>query len=245
MGDPPGATAVTEGTAPAGASPDDVIPAGGFATWVAGATIAIRGEGTSDVPCGSCTACCRSGQFVHIAPDEVDTLAHIPRALLFPAPLAPRGHVLLGYDAQGRCPMLTDAGCSIYEHRPRACRTYDCRVFAASGITTDKPLVGERVARWRFDVETEDDAARLAAVQAAAAYLSSHEADLSDVPANPTQRAALAVELHELFLGHDSEGLVSVCEPALDDVRRTVAELMAPATAAPVTPRHSPSHRGR
>lgn len=236
---------MTEGAAPDNAIPNDAIPAGGFATWVAGATIAIRGDGTSDVPCGTCTACCRSGQFVHIAPDEVDTLAHIPGALLFPAPLAPRGHVLLGYDAQGRCPMLTDAGCSIYEHRPRACRAYDCRVFAASGITTDKPLVGERVARWRFDVETEDDAARLAAVQAAAAYLSSHGADLGDVPSNPTQRAALAVELHELFLGRDPEGLLSVREPALDDVRRTLAELMAPPTAAPVASRRSPSRRRR
>ena len=38
----------------------------------------------SDVPCNGCTACCRSSQFVHVGPDEADTLAHIPAELLFP-----------------------------------------------------------------------------------------------------------------------------------------------------------------
>ncbi len=80
---------------------------------------ALRGDGGTDVPCGTCTACCTSSQFVHIEPDETDTLAHIPADVLFPAPLAPRGHVLLGYDERGHCPMLVDNACSIYEHRPR------------------------------------------------------------------------------------------------------------------------------
>ena len=33
-------------------------------------------------------------------------------------------------------------GCSIYDHRPRTCRTFDCRVFAAAGVAVDadKPL---------------------------------------------------------------------------------------------------------
>ena len=60
------------------------------------------------MPCGTCTACCTSSQFVHIGPDEVDTLAHIPAELLFPAPRMPKGHVLLGYDERGHCPMLID-----------------------------------------------------------------------------------------------------------------------------------------
>ena len=92
------------------------------------------GSGGSDVPCGTCTACCTSSQFVHIEPDERDALAHIPAELLFPAPGRPRGHVLLGYDERGHCPMLVDGACSIYAHRPRTCRTYDCRVFAAAGV---------------------------------------------------------------------------------------------------------------
>ena len=51
---------------------------------------ALRGERSADVPCGDCTRCCTSSQFIHIAPDEVETLAHIPVELLFPAPRLPR-----------------------------------------------------------------------------------------------------------------------------------------------------------
>jgi len=127
------------------------LPAGAFVAWLGTMQRALRGEVDTDVPCDGCTACCRSSQFVHIGPEEVDTLAHIPRELLFPAPRLPQGHVVLGYDEKGCCPMLGEAGCSIYEHRPRACRTYDCRVFAAAGVEPDdKPLVTERVRRWRF-----------------------------------------------------------------------------------------------
>jgi len=99
----------------------------------------IRTGDTSNVPCGSCTACCTSSQFIHIAPDEVDPLGVIPRDVLFPAPRLPVGHVLMGYDDNGHCPMLVDGACSIYEHRPRTCRTYDCRAFAASGLELDDP----------------------------------------------------------------------------------------------------------
>ena len=112
-------------------------PAGDFSSWLRAMQAAIREERDADVPCGTCTACCTSSQFVHIAPDETDTLSHIPSALLFPAPRLPRGHVLLGYDERGHCPMLVDGQCSIYEHRPRTCRTYDCRVFPASGLHLD------------------------------------------------------------------------------------------------------------
>ena len=61
------------------------LDAGDFASWLTGAQGAIRGEATSDVPCGECTACCTSSQFIHIGPDETATLARIPPALLFPA----------------------------------------------------------------------------------------------------------------------------------------------------------------
>jgi len=94
---------------------DAGLDAGELSAWAAGALAAIRGEGDAVVPCGSCTACCESSQFVHIAPDELDALAHIPRDLLFPAPRAPRGHVLMGYDEHGRCPMLVHCAiCTAY-----------------------------------------------------------------------------------------------------------------------------------
>lgn len=164
---------------------DADLDAGDFGTWLRDVRVAIRGEREAHVPCGGCTACCESSQFVHIAPDERETLARIPAALLFAAPGLSKGHVVLGYDERGRCPMLSDAGCSIYEHRPRTCRTYDCRVFAAAGVDPDdKPAVAVQVRRWRFAVAGADRAA-LDAVRAAAA---------ADVDArNPTERALRAL----------------------------------------------------
>jgi uncharacterized protein len=141
------------------------VAAGEFSEWLSAMTSALRGERSADVPCDGCTACCRASQFVHIASDETDTLAHIPAELLLPAPGRP-GHVLLGYDERGHCPMLVDDRCTIYEHRPRTCRTYDCRVFAATGVTPDasQPAIAARVSTWRFDV---DDRARWESVRAA------------------------------------------------------------------------------
>jgi len=101
---------------------DAELPAGDFTTWLQAMAAALRDEAPADVPCGGCTACCTSSQFVHIGPDETDTLAHIPAELLFPAPLLPKGNVLLGYDGRGHCPMLADDRCTIYEHRPVVCR---------------------------------------------------------------------------------------------------------------------------
>jgi Fe-S-cluster containining protein len=183
---------------------DPDLPAGDLEGWLQQLRDALRGEGDAAVPCAGCTACCTSSQFVLIGPDEADTLAHVPAALRFPAPGLPAGHVVLGYDDQGRCPMLVDGACSIYEHRPRTCRTYDCRVFAASGLPLDEPAkvaIRDRANRWRFTVD--GDAARDAAasVRAAARLLRDQPEVLDDtpIPAATTQLAVLAVEVHHLF----------------------------------------------
>ena len=152
-----------------------------------------------DVPCGDCTACCTSSQFVHIGPEEKEALARIPRALRFPAPGLPKGHMVMGYDEGGHCPMFVDGSCSIYEHRPRTCRTYDCRVFPAAGLEPQATTIAARARRWRFDPPTAEDDDLRAAVRSAADYLSDNGGRLR-VPGNPTQRAYLAVRIHDLFL---------------------------------------------
>ncbi|MCU1371908.1 MAG: hypothetical protein JWO77_3102 [Ilumatobacteraceae bacterium] len=187
---------------------DDRLPAGELGPWLDALPGAIAGDHDADVPCGSCTGCCTSSQFIAIGPDEVDALRAIPAALRFPAPGRPAGHVLLGYGERGHCPMLVDGACSIYDHRPRTCRTYDCRVFAAAGLEPDdatKAAITERVRRWQFAHVSTDDEVRHDAVRAAARFID----DAADrwpsgtVPATTTHRAVLATQIHELFLAPD------------------------------------------
>lgn len=213
--------------APPDGDPEDVIDAGPVGSWLVQIRAAVDSEQASDVPCGSCTACCRSSQFVHIAPDETSTLAHIPDGLTFPAPGLPRGHVLLGYDEHGRCPMLTDDGCSIYDHRPRTCRIYDCRVFTATGIDPGetKVEIESRTRRWRFIEADDADRTHLAAVRAAAALVQARPSPLDDLgvalPRDPTQQAVLAIEIAPAFLAA-RDGRVEVVEPDLSTVAAAV-----------------------
>ena len=162
-----------------------MIDAGPFGAWLDEVRAAVRGERDAVVPCGECTACCTSSQFVHVEADETDTLAHIPAELLFDAPGFPDGHVLMGYDERGHCPMLVDGRCSIYEHRPRTCRSYDCRVFAAAGVLPDAPAIAARVAEWRFSYPTAQHEAAHAAVKTAAQEAADDR--------NATERALRAV----------------------------------------------------
>lgn len=180
------------------------LAAGEFSAWLAAMRAAIGFGGAMDVPCGTCTACCTSSQFVHVAPDETDTLAHIPRELLFPAPGRPDGHVVLGYDERGHCPMLVDGRCSIYDHRPRTCRTYDCRVLVAAGFADDEDVpveIGRRAVRWRFDYADESARVEQASVERAATFLAEHPDALPSAAGRPslTRLAALAIEIADLF----------------------------------------------
>ena len=186
------------------AVPKQDIPAGRFSSWLQLTKKAQTVKGGADVPCGTCTACCRSSYFIHIRPDETQTLASIPKKLLFPAPGLPKGNVLMGYDEQGQCPMFKDNKCSIYEDRPQTCRTYDCRIFPATGISVgkDKPLISKQEKRWKFDLKTDRERKQLAAVQAAAKFLQKNAKHFPEgfVPANTTQQAVLAIKVHEVFL---------------------------------------------
>jgi uncharacterized protein len=204
-------------------NPPHDLAAGDFATWLAGMTAALRAGTATEVPCGDCTACCTSSQFVHVAPDETVTLARIPTELLFPAPGLPAGHVLMGYDEHGHCPMFVDGACSIYEDRPRTCRTYDCRVFAAAGLhgePADKPAIAQRAGRWRFSFAGDDDRVRHAAVQAAAAYLAANH---HDVATHATRRAVVAVEIHDRFMAVDDTGTTTMATPEADAVAHDIA----------------------
>jgi Fe-S-cluster containining protein len=199
------------------------LAAGTFSSWAVRTLRAQVSDEDAEVPCGGCTACCRSSYFVHIAPDETDTLRRVPRELLFPAPGLPEGHVVLGYDDNGHCPMLVEEGCSIYDDRPRTCRNFDCRVFPAAGIAPDedgKAFITAQVRRWKFSFPTERDTVQHAAVQAAAAFLQAHPECFprGSVP-NTTQLSILALAIHEIFLrASDASDGVELTTPDFDTV---------------------------
>ena len=186
------------------------LPAGAFSSWLRHIRIAQINDHGVDVPCGACLACCKSSYFIHIRPEETQTLACIPRKILFPAPGLPKGNMLLGYDERGCCPMPVNDRCSIYEHRPLTCRGYDCRVFVAAGIEADddnKALITRHVRRWKFSYPTRLDRDQHAAVQAAALFLRECEKRLPAgfVPSNTTQLAVLAIKVYDVFLDYTGE----------------------------------------
>jgi len=206
------------------------LAAGEFSAWLADVRAAIRSGGAMDVPCGTCTACCTGSQFVHVGPDETDALAHIPAELLFPAPGLPDGHVVLGYDDRGHCPMLVDGRCSIYDHRPRTCRTYDCRVLVAAGFADDEDVpveISRRATRWRFDHREESAPMEQAAVERAATFLADHPEALPPEAGRPslTRLAALAIEVADLFVDAqpDVVGVRAALSAALAQMRDSSA----------------------
>jgi uncharacterized protein len=186
------------------------IPAGSFTVWLRSIRSALVKENGVDVNCGECKACCTSSYFIHIKPEEAQTLNRIDRKLLFAAPGLPKGNVLLGYYKNGHCPMQTDGRCTIYEHRPQTCRNYDCRIFTAAGIAAgedDKTLITQRTKRWAFSYPTKLDQDQHLAVQAAARFLQEH-ADCfpaGAVSSNPSQLAILAIKVYDVFLKYKEE----------------------------------------
>ena len=203
------------------------LAAGGFSSWLRSTLIAQTGDDGADVPCGECNACCKASYFIHIRPDETEALARIPEALLFPAPGLPKGHVLMGYDEHGHCPMLVDDACSIYEQRPVTCRRFDCRIFPAAGISAregDKALVANRARLWKFSYPTKGDRDQHRAVRAAAQFLTERaECFPNGVPNNSTQLAVLAIKVHEVFLEYQDKSK-SGCPPAGPEIAQAIMD---------------------
>jgi hypothetical protein len=86
-----------------------------------------RGD-AGPVPCGDCSACCYLRGHPRGQEARSETLA-------LPADGAEyRRRMVLQRRADGGCVHLGEQGCTIYEHRPSACRSFDCRAFSAMGL---------------------------------------------------------------------------------------------------------------
>ena len=178
------------------------LPAGVFSTWLRETLAALAEKRDADPPCGPCNACCRTSHFINIRPEDRGALRRLPRAYLSPAPDLPPGNLYLGFDVAGRCPMLVDGRCTIYAVRPRACRTYDCRIYAAAGIEADRPEVDAQARRWRFAFQADRDRDELAAVRASVAFVLVHPEAFPSEAAHrqPLRLAVCAIWVHEHFL---------------------------------------------
>ncbi len=195
------------------------LPAGNFSEWLRAMRIALAGGPGMQVACGECVGCCTSSYFIKIRARESEALGRIPSGELRDSPDEP-GTRLMGYDAQGHCPMFR-GGCTIYSHRPETCRTYDCRVFAASGMDagSGRGVINERVARWRFDYSDESGRQEHRAVTAAASFLRQHPVRFpgGHIPSRAAEIAVLAVKAYPVFMrptaSHEDTvaGIIEAC----------------------------------
>jgi Fe-S-cluster containining protein len=172
-----------------------VRDAGSFADWVVAMQHGMRTGAGIDVPCDDCVACCTSGQTIVVEDDEVPALP--PHAVV----LRTDGDLALAIDPDGWCVLLVAGRCTAYEHRPRRCRTYDCRIFPATGLApeADKPAIAEWAAAWRFRFDGDEDRRRHAATRLAVVALTSVQ--VGGRATSATQRAAAAIAAHDELLG--------------------------------------------
>lgn len=136
-----------------------MIQAAPFSDWLKMTQKAISNSAEAKVPCGDCSACCTSAFFIAVRKDETITLGKIPEDLLNEIPGIPDLYYL-GFNELGHCHLLVDGLCSIYDHRPHSCRTFDCRVYTATGINLDKENnspINIRINEWQFSYPTQND----------------------------------------------------------------------------------------
>lgn len=205
-------------------SNDQGISAGEFSSWLDRTLRILKTGGDIDVPCGGCTACCTSSYFIHINTEEAGTISRIPREIMFPAPGLPKGNLLLGFNEKGHCPMFRDNKCSIYEYRPRTCRTYDCRILAATGLAPgdDRMKIARQVNRWEFSFEGESGMKKFSAIRAAAEFISKHASHFPAgfIPGNTPQQALIAIKTYEVFTDLSNEQDDDIIKAVIDTYKR-------------------------
>jgi Fe-S-cluster containining protein len=191
-----------------GSAPELLAPAP-FAAWVRATVATLVDDVPADVPCGACNACCRTFHQLHLRPGEKQARRRLPREYLSVAPGLPPGYLLLGYTEQGACPVLVGGRCTIYEDRPLVCRTYDCRLYAATGVEPDRAEIAQQVRRWRFEYPAPEDRELQAAVLAAVRFIRETPACLPSEAARrqPIRLATLAVVAHGRFLPGAAVGI--------------------------------------
>ena len=88
------------------------------------------------VPCkkAKCVACCTRGYGIEVLPEDMNE--HLDAAVV-----GIEGMRLLRVTTEGVCVHLDPKkGCTVYSHRPKACRTFDCRHAYFANIYDRRPV---------------------------------------------------------------------------------------------------------
>ena len=138
---------------------------GDFEAYIARMKHDVATGDLPSVPCNGCVECCYHKVEVH--PDR--DAENLPYLL---TESSPNGGLQLQHRPDGACIHLGDHGCTIYAHRPQACRKYDCRILAMFRIPDNMPG-GHQAPAWVFRTNSPrgrmlKQAYRLAGLQAAA-----------------------------------------------------------------------------
>jgi Putative zinc- or iron-chelating domain len=119
---------------------------------------------STSVPCAGCTQCCHA-PWIRVDPsvERQEDLDHLD-IVSDPG----QGGPMLRKAANGACVHLGPKGCSVYEHRPRACRMYDCRLFAIAGTLDNFTDMGAGFSPpWAFRPRDKQDRIFVAAMRLA------------------------------------------------------------------------------
>lgn len=78
--------------------------------------------------CGGCTKCCRR-ELVQVMPEDEHRMPHYEgKTEILRDPVSGKQVLAIRLVDGGDCVFLDrSTGCTIYEHRPAVCRTFDCR----------------------------------------------------------------------------------------------------------------------
>jgi hypothetical protein len=157
---------------------------------------------TANVPCGDCSACChmRVELFPRESGDGLDfeLLDGVRR---------------LRQNPDGSCIHLVAGRCSVHDHRPVACRRYDCRDYVVCGLVpSDQPKVAAKVMRWRPQFNSDADRDAFLRTRNIAHGLAIHEGAITDIA------LFTAIQLHDKSYDEIEVELTTKILPRLDSM---------------------------
>lgn len=181
--------------------------AGEFRRWLHSMREVLTTGRGIQVPCGTCRACCRSGYFIPVRAAEHSTMAVVPSRVLMPSLSASQtGDRLIAITPKGDCALFVRGNCSIYSNRPQACRDYDCRLFAATGLRTGHPAIDLQIDGWRFCHDDADSLRIQAAMQEVAGFILRYPQAFPGgrAPTRAPDVAVVAFKAHRIWLARDT-----------------------------------------